>query len=98
MATKLSFHSNYRVHWLSYVSLIFGQSSLFRALSINVKCIKNKNVYLLITLRKNGYCRCNESVDKKLAEGSAVFVFSFPKRVVVTIVPQFERTFCYADM
>ena len=32
------------------------------------------------------------------AKGSAVFVFSFPESVVMIIVPQFERTFCNADV
>ena len=33
-----------------------------------------------------------------LREVHAVFVFSFPESVVMIIVPQFERTFCHADV
>ena len=37
-------------------------------------------------------------VPNVLAEGSAIFVFGFPESVVVVILPQFERAFCYADV
>ena len=37
-------------------------------------------------------------VPNLLAEGSAVFVFGFPESLVVVIVPQFERVFCYVGI
>ena len=37
-------------------------------------------------------------VPNVFAKGSAVFVFGFPESVVMIIVPQFEGTFCNANV